>query len=182
MTQLLENIPDKKATLSPKGIVIAAGVLALYFVWTGICLVHFIPWLWGPYAVLFGDAGPLLLTRGGAVVTVGLLPFVLVTAVALLFYRELVRFVILMGITVVSILMYGYYLHHIVHFQGGDESITHWRAEIGVRHDAASPAHIVDAIVLSESLARDGKAPWLPREWTRVEWPPLPSRSRLSDQ
>ena len=151
------------------------GVL-LTLVWLAIAYT-LVPMLWGQYATVFADAGPLLLSRGGFFMTFGVLPFlVLVLPAAYAANQPPCRAEQLAGVVIVgaSILGYGAYLHNIVHIRGVDASLAHIAAEVGFENAEAVPAHIRRALELSDRLATENTEPWLPFAWRRVEWPAIP--------
>lgn len=156
-----------------KGPPILAVLVALvaFGFWMNFSLGTLMAWLWGPYARVFIDAGPLILSRGGALMTLTFLPISLVVVYAYCLHRKFAKAVFVIFITVANVLAYGYYLHHIVAFKGVDESMKSLIAEVGFNEEWPVPAHIAPALQLSNDLAKSGAAPWRPREWTKVSWP-----------
>lgn len=153
--------------------------LALLMAWTGVALLYGYTALWGPYAHALSDAGPLFLSRLG-----GMLVFMICPLMALVVplvhassFRGWLGWQAYMLIPcVLMVLGHGYYLHHIVAWQGVDNSLNFLAGEVGFESAEAVPAHIKEAFVLSAKLAEEGKAPWLPGQWKEVAWPLMPPR------
>lgn len=165
---------DKKLLATSKGFAAVAlmGTCLLFGLLVGAAK------LWGPYAQVFADAGPLVVSRGGLMLIFAVMPLV----VLLNLVRQCdswVKWGLLQVVTilfwVVSIYGYGYYLHHIVQWQGVPESIEFVAGEVGFEAADKVPAHVKEAILLSDTLAREGAAPWKPGDWTAVTWPVIPN-------
>ena len=137
-----------------------------------------VPMLWGQYAIVFADAGPLLLSRGGFLLAFGVMPLLVIVLPAAYatgqreWLAEQLAGVVMVG---AGILAYGAYLHNIVHIQGVEASLEHIAAEVGFENAAAVPPHVKRALELSARLAAENKEPWLPGAWTRVDWPAVPT-------
>lgn len=70
----------------------------------------------------------------------------------------------------------GRQLHQIGHLQGVETSQEFLVAEVGFESAAAEPAYIQQALKLSDRLAEEGYAPWLPGAWKAVPWLGIPER------
>lgn len=147
-------------------IVIFAAVLAVVAPTLFIIGMNSLSWLYGPHWRLLADAGPLFISRAGSMLIIFFPAFSVVMA----FICKIKALVALL-LFVVLIPAYGYYLHHIVYWQGLDSSEQFFRAESGFPESEPTPQHITEILTLSYSLAEKGKAPWLPREWKEIEWP-----------
>ena len=158
---------------------VIGGLLIGFMAWTIFVLSVLMPALWGPYAMVFADAGPLFFSRGGSMLALGVMPLlalVLPVAKATSFVRWLAYQALTVVVTGAMVLSYGYYLHTIVHLQGLEASQEFLAAEVGFESPEAVPAHIKQALALSDKLAAEGKAPWLPGAWKSVDWPVIPSQ------
>jgi hypothetical protein len=112
-----------------------------------------------------------MLSRGGAMVALALLPVSLLIVCIYWHHRKFAKAILVVFVTAANLLAYGYYLHHIVAFQGVDESMKSLVAEVGFNDEWPVPAHIAPALQLSNDLAKAGTAPWLPLAWKKVSWP-----------
>lgn len=179
MQSVTEQNADGQAE-ETKGMPVWALLLAIlaFGIWLNFSLGSLMPWLWGPYAGVFSDAGPLLLSRGGAMVSLTMPPVFLLMAYISWCQRKISLSIIMVTIALTSFLAYGYYLHHIVAFQGVNESMEHLKAEVGFNEEWPVPDHIAPALQLSHDLAKAGNAPWLPRAWTAVTWPEFTTRNK----
>jgi hypothetical protein len=140
--------------------------------------IYLLPVLWGPYAVAFADAGNVALSRGAHMFSMIVLPG---WAILLPLQRAKSKpqwVLMQLGTLVVAaagFLGYGAYLHSIVHIQGLNTSLEIFADENGYKSVDAIPPHLKQAMTLSDKLAAEGKAPWLPGAWKRVDWPAIPA-------
>lgn len=170
---------DTSKTQNVKPVLAGIGAFIAFAAWTGICLGYLMPALWGPYAMVFADAGPLFISRGGSIMALGVMPWLalaLPLAKATSFRSWLLHQLMTLGILGAMILSYGYYLHQIVHLQGVEASQEFLAGEVGFESAAAVPDHIQQALKLSDKLASEGRSPWLPGAWKSVTWPAIPER------
>lgn len=146
-----------------------------------LTLTWLMPVLWGPYAQVLADAGPLALSRGGMFLSLAFLPACALIYPAL-FSRGLLGWALkqtgALAIVGAAILGYGYYLHTVVNNQGLEASTESLAAEVGFRGAAGVPAHIKQALTVSNRLAAQGHAPWQPGAWRQVTWPAIPHQPK----
>lgn len=161
-----------------KPCVLLLGGLAGLALWAWVCAkLTYI--LWGPYAGVFLASS--LTFIGPAVVTMVVGSFFLVVGWPLLrasgdtraaLVRSwFVRQALALGVFFLGLLGAGQYVHNIVAWQGLELSI---KLYAGARGDI--PAHVREAMLLSERLSREGKAPYLPFAWRDVAWPVTPTK------
>lgn len=173
---LRRNIARKKQKGFLYYLLIGVGLIAVGG-WSYFAVTWLFPELWGPYAKALAHAGPVAFSRGGFLLALGMpvmalwMPLINSERFIEWFAKQIVCLILVGG----AWLSYGYYLHHLVHFQGLEPSTELLAAEVGFENSAAVPAHIKEAFSLSEKLANEGKAPWLPGAWKVVSWPAIPA-------
>lgn len=170
------NLTDRPSPPNRARTWLAVGAI-LTLLWIPVARAFVVPMLWGQYATVFADAGPLLLSRGGFLMAFVVMPILVIVLPAAYatgqreWLAEQLAGAVMVG---VGILAYGAYLHNIVHIRGVDASLAHIAAEVGFESVDAVPPHVKRALVLSDRLAAENKEPWLPGAWARVDWPAVP--------
>lgn len=160
-----------------KTLLLPVATVVSFCAWEIFTLTTAIPWLWGPYALAMGDAGPLFLTRGGALIIIGAGPF-LAIALPIVASKNKLQWACLQlataGFIATGFILYGYYLHSVVAWQGVENSIEYLAAEVGLNSPDDVPDHLKMAFQLSADLHDRGAATWIPGGWRNVTWPDIP--------
>lgn len=162
---------------------IAVGLVALGGLFVGV--MKLITWFWGPYAMVFLDAGPLFLSRGGEAVLALALVFCVfwpLTSARGESNRDFalswfIRQVVALALLAALALTFGSYVHSIVGIQGVETSKEVLAVEVGFPGGVAGiPVHVREAIELSGRLFSEDKAPWAPFAWQEITWPAIPQK------
>lgn len=142
-----------------------AGVFVCLLGWMHFSTGYLTHALWGPYARTFLETGPGEITLAMNVWVFMVCP-ILMSVLPLAYASSFLRW---FGVQMIALLIYfvfilvsGYYIHHIVGWQGAEESLEFLVTEGRYKAAIDIPSEVKDAITHSAKLAEEGKAPWLP--------------------